>query len=150
MTTEGRPSFRQPFTPRRQLRADPARPGGGRPFAKFLAYEARPYVQAHAWYLGWRSSRRPAGSFCLQGCFQICLTAIGTSPSQPEALSFVQCRCADLKSAFGLSGSVLPVAAKENEAPPSVGVEWYTSMSVRCISFHLRSVSMHAYAYNRL
>lgn len=32
---------REPFTPRRQLRVEPAR-GGGRPFANFLAYEVRP------------------------------------------------------------------------------------------------------------
>lgn len=88
---------RQPFTPRRQLRTEPTRPGGGRPIARFLAYE---------------------------GCFQICLTAIGTSPSQPEALSFVQSRCAVLRGAFSLSSNLLPVAAKENEPPPSVGIDW--------------------------
>ena len=65
---------------------------------------------------------------CLQGCFQVCLSAVGTSPSQPEALSFVQSRCAVLKSAFGLSSNVLPVAAKENEPPVSVDVEWYVNI----------------------
>ena len=62
---------------------------------------------------------------CLQGCFQICLRAVGTSPSQPEALHFIQSRCAVLKSGFGLSSNMLPVAAQENEPPVSVDVEWY-------------------------
>lgn len=120
---------RQPFSPRRQLKVEPAG-GGGRPFAKFLAYEVRPYAATHL-------QATPAfrrfpdacwledAEICLQGCFQICLSAVGSSPSQPEALQFVQSRCAVLKSGFGLSGNMLPVAAQENEPPLSVDVEWY-------------------------
>ena len=77
---------------------------------------------------------------CLQGCFQICLNAVGTSPLQPEALTFVQSRCAVLKSAFGLSTNVLPVAAKENQLPVSVDLGWYayTKCRVICVFMKLK------------
>ena len=47
----------QPFTPRQHLRVEPSGPGGGKPFAKFLAYEV---------------SASPVQSSCLQHCCASC------------------------------------------------------------------------------